>query len=143
MELTTLLAACAASDEFKGDLLGFIAGGSATRIHLARRAPSIKVLRVLTQLLHAEPSLVIERVTIDALSTCSAFDGRLDAHTAADIYHFDFRWDCQWRAEEEGWTDAFGFPDQIRAADEFGWRCFRTWRRAGITSAEPPTALVS
>lgn len=143
MELTTLLAASAASDGFKSDLLGFMASGTTTRIHLVRRAPSIKVLRLLTQLLHAEPFLAIERLTIDARSSCSAFDGRLDVHTAAAIHHFDFRWDCQWRAEKEGWMDAFGFPDQIRAADEFGWRCFRTWQNAGVTPAEPPTALVS
>ncbi len=143
MELTTLLAASAASDEFRGDLLGFVAGGSSPRIHLVRRAPSVKVIRLLTQLLHAEPRLAIERVTIDARSNCSAFDGRLDVHTAVATHHFDFRWDCQWRAEQEGWTDDFGFPDQIRAADEFGWRCFRTWRQAGISPAEPPSAIAS
>ena len=34
----------------------------------------------------------------------------------------------RWRAEQQGWVDAFGFPDQIRAADEFGWNCFHRWQ---------------
>ena len=38
-----------------------------------------------------------------------------------------FHWDCKWRAQQEGWVDYFGFPDQIRAAREFGWRCFERW----------------
>ena len=38
-----------------------------------------------------------------------------------------FHWDCKWRALQEGWTDYFGFPDQVRAAREFGHDCFRLW----------------
>ena len=40
---------------------------------------------------------------------------------------YEFVWDCRWRAEQEGWTDCFGFPDQIRAAREYDWRCFERW----------------
>ena len=40
---------------------------------------------------------------------------------------FSFTWCCRWRAEQEGWKDYFGFPDQIRAAREFGWDCFQRW----------------
>jgi hypothetical protein len=40
----------------------------------------------------------------------------------------EFAWDCRWRAQQQGWVDAFGFPDQIRAADEFGWNCFQHWQ---------------
>jgi hypothetical protein len=29
-------------------------------------------------------------------------------------------------------VDYFGFPDQVRAAQEFDWRCFRRWERRGI-----------
>ena len=37
-------------------------------------------------------------------------------------------WDCAWRAREMGWTDCFGFPDQMRAAREYDWRCFKSWQ---------------
>ena len=38
-----------------------------------------------------------------------------------------FHWDCKWRAQQQGWVDYFGFPDQTRAAREFGFDCFRSW----------------
>ncbi|HEX8695519.1 MAG TPA: hypothetical protein VF746_24110, partial [Longimicrobium sp.] len=38
-----------------------------------------------------------------------------------------FVWDCKWKAEQHGWHDYFGFPDQGRAAREFGYDCFRAW----------------
>jgi hypothetical protein len=40
-----------------------------------------------------------------------------------------FYWDCKWKAQEQGWTDYFGFPDQMRAAREFGYDCFRSWNQ--------------
>jgi hypothetical protein len=133
MELSDLLADSAATPEFVSDVLAYAAGATSERVHLVRRSPPVKVLRVLAQLLHVEPHLPIGSVSIDARSSCSSFDGRLDVHTAQAIHHYEFSWDCQWRAMEEGWTDFFGFPDQIRAASEFGWRCFRIWERVGRT----------
>ena len=127
MQLDALLRISRATPEFKADVARYVSHQEAPRIALARAAPRIKVLRVLTQLLADQPELPIERVHLDARSGCSDFAGRLVAETASADHVFDFVWCCRWRAEERGWVDAYGFPDQIRAAEEFGWRCFETW----------------
>jgi hypothetical protein len=127
MPIQSLAAAARASDDFKSDLSRYSQGLAADRIRTARHAPRIKVLRVLAQLLHAEPDLEIERVDVDAWSGCSDFSGTITVTTRRDVRVFRFRWDCSWRAEQEGWFDAFELPDQIRAAHEFGWRCFQIW----------------
>ena len=127
--MTEILDRCRATDKFKEEVRAFAEHRPTQRITTSRPAPRVKVVRVLTQLLHAEPDLVVERVTIDAWSGCSDFRGTLvvDAN-GGERRTFDFVWDCHWRAVEEGWTDAFGLPDQIRAAREFGWRCFERWQ---------------
>ena len=120
---------CRATEEFKEEVRAFAEHRTTRRISTARPAPRVKVVRVLTQLLHAEPELEIQQVTVDAWSGCSDFRGSLlvvDAN--GDQRTFDFVWDCHWRAVEQGWTDPFGLPDQIRAAREFGWRCFERWQ---------------
>ena len=119
---------CRATEEFKKEFQAFAEHRPTRRIAVTRPAPRVKVVRVLTQLLHAEPELAIESVTIDAWSGCSDFRGSLvvDAHNG-ERRTFEFVWDCHWRAIEEGWTDPFGLPDQIRAAREFGHRCFERW----------------
>lgn len=134
MDLHQLLAASAASPAFKADVLAYAAGKPAPRIQLARRSPSVKVMRVLSQLLAAESELVIEEVCVDGRSGCADFIGLLAVRTPTQIHQFEFAWDCGWRAEQENWRDAFGFPDQIRAAQEFGWRCFRHWREVSSAS---------
>ena len=35
-----------------------------------------------------------------------------------DVRTVRFHWDCKWKAQQEGWSDYFGFPDQMRAARE-------------------------
>jgi hypothetical protein len=117
----------AADDAFKRDVLQYAGGGSAPRIRLLASAPRIKVLRLLAQLLAEEPDLAIEAVAIHATSGCADFRGTVTAETPSGPRAFRFVWDCRWRAEREGWYDAFQFPDQIRAAQEFGWRCFAEW----------------
>jgi hypothetical protein len=92
-----------------------------------RHAPAVKVARVLTQLFAQLPDTPIERVEVDARSGCSDFIGTITVHTGQDARVFDFVWDCRWRAAEEGWFDHWGEPDQMRAAREFGWRCFASW----------------
>ena len=62
-----------------------------------------------------------------ARSGCSDFVGTVQVHTSSETRVYEFIWDCRWRAEQEGWTDCFGFPDQIRAAREYDWRCFVRW----------------
>jgi hypothetical protein len=127
MDLTPLLAASRASDAFKADVRRFVAHGAAERLATTRYSPPVKVMRVVAQLLHAHPELSIDRVSIDARSGCADFTGVVHVEAGGCVRRFEFSWDCRWRAEQQGYSDYFGFPDQIRAASEFGWRCFRHW----------------
>ena len=145
MDLHTLLDRSRASDAFKADVQLYSSEGSADRIHAIRHAPRLKVLRVLAQLLSAHPDLPVERVRIDATSGCADFTGTVTVHSAHGPRRFEFAWDCYWRAQQEGWTDHFGFPDQVRAAREFGWQCFRTWREIPIQAgaSDPAVPILS
>jgi len=96
-------------------------------IAAARPAPAIKVLRVIAQLLDAEPRLAVRRVRVDALSGCADFTGTLRVETEVDTREYAFSWDCRWRAEAEGLIDPWGYPDQVRAAQLYGWQCFARW----------------
>jgi hypothetical protein len=135
--MTEILDRCQATDQFKEEVRAFAEHRPVQRIATSRPAPRVKVVRVLTQLMHAEPGLQVDRVVIDAWSGCSDFRGTLVVDANGERRVFDFVWDCHWRAVEEGWTDAFGLPDQIRAAREFGWRCFERW------SERKPSAVAS
>jgi hypothetical protein len=126
-ELLPYLDAAAAHPEFKSEVLQFVKGGAATRIVVEGYTPRVKVERLLTQLFHERPDLVIESVLVRARSGCSDFTGELVATTLDAQHRFAFTWCCAWRAEQEGWKDCFGFWDQGRAAREFGWRCFQKW----------------
>ena len=127
MDIEELLARSAATDAFKADVRSFWAHQNVPHIEVVRHSPRVKVQRLLAQLLHTEGHLPIERVSIDALSGCSDFRGTVSVRAQGSTRVFGFVWDCQWRAQEEGWVDCFGFPDQIRAAREFGWQCFAEW----------------
>ena len=123
--------AAAAHPEFKRELIDFARGGNTSRIELDGYAPRVKVERVLTQLLHAHPTLTVEKVRLSARSGCSDFTGELVAVTTdREEHRFAFTWCCSWKAEQQGWKDCFGFWDQARAAREFGWDCFQRWERA-------------
>lgn len=132
MDLDHILERSGATEAFKTDVRAFAAYQPASHIRSARRDPRVKVVRVLSQLLSAEPELVIEQVALDAHSGCSDFRGSVTVTHAAGTSVFDFNWCCHWRAKEEGWVDYFGMPDQIRAAREFEWRCFQTWERRDV-----------
>lgn len=126
--LLELLARSKATEAFKEDVRAFVTHRPAARVTTARHSPRVKVARALTKLLHERPDLQVEHVHVDAFSGCSDFRGVLIATTADErVLAFDFVWDCHWRAQQEGWVDAFGLPDQIRAAHEFGWQCFESW----------------
>lgn len=127
--MKTLIQGSRASADFKADVERFLTEGRAERVKVEAYAPRVKVQRVLTQLLTAEPSLEIEQVVIRGSSGCSDFVGSVDVHTAIGAHVFEFAWCCRWRAEAEGYVDYLGFPDQIRAAHEFGWNCFQRWER--------------
>ena len=136
--MTEIIDRCQATEEFKRELRAYAEHRPTMRISTARPAPRVKVVRVLTQLLHSQPELQVERVTIDAWSGCSDFRGTLVVEVNGEQRAFDFVWDCHWKAVEQGWTDAFGLPDQIRAAREFGWQCFERWQErktAGVGAA--------
>jgi len=136
-EFAELLDASDATDGFKEDVQAYIGHRPAPRVEVGRHIPRVKVLRLLTQLLHAEPGLALDSVHIEGTSGCSDFRGVLRAHAADGTSRvFEFVWDCQWRAIQEGWTDGFGLPDQIRAARAFEWRCFAHWRERVAPGAD-------
>ena len=123
-----------ATASFKDAVRAFVDGAEPDSIVIRGYAPRVKVERVLAQLLAAEPTLPVERVTVTGRSGCSDFSGVITVEAGDDAHQIAFNWCCRWRAEQQGWTDYFGFPDQIRAAREFGWDCFRVWDRRGIAA---------
>jgi len=125
---TKILARSCATDRFKADVVAFASRADVTSITLVRAVPRIKVVRLINQLLHAHPEWVVDRLQVDARSGCSDFVGTAVVEGGGESRVIRFAWDCRWRAEQEGWVDSFGFPDQIRAADEFGWNCFHRWQ---------------
>lgn len=127
--MDSLLHTSAATDEFKSAMAAFLSGHDSDRVKVESRVPHVKVRRLLTQLLAQEPGLEIEKVVIRGFSGCSDFVGTVNVHTTTGSALFDFAWDCRWRAQNEGFVDYFGFPDQSRAAHEFDWQCFRQWDR--------------
>ena len=127
MNLDQFLARSKADPEFKREVLAYASGRNAARVRCHAYAPTVKVLRVLAQLLSEHPDLVITSVTVDGVSGCADFRGLARVECLDGVREFEFAWDCKWRALQLGWTDHFGFPDQIRAAREYGHRCFRTW----------------
>ncbi len=128
MSLRSFLQRSRAAEPFRdavAEFLRFRRSGERIVFHL--HSPPVKVERTLTKILEEYPELEIERVEIDATSGCEFFRGRAVIHAGAEVRRVSFHWDCRWRAEQEGWTDYFGFADQTRAAREFGHDCFRTW----------------
>jgi len=122
-----ILSRSCASERFKTDVVAFASRAEAPSIALTRNVPRIKVIRLINHLLYAHPEWAIERLHIDARSGCSDFVGTVKVETKSGTHVYEFIWDCRWRAEQEGWTDYFGFPDQMRAAREYDWRCFARW----------------
>ena len=127
MELAEIPEPCSATPAFLDALERYAAGVDVECIAGPGGVPRVKVPRVLAQLSDAHPDLAVRRVALEGTSGCADFVGTLRVTTDTAEHRFDFAWDCRWRAEQEGWTDPFGFPDQIRAAREFGWRCFVRW----------------
>jgi hypothetical protein len=134
-ELDQILAASRAAESFKLAVRSYCAGGQVEHIQVDGFAPSVKVKRLLAQVLASEAHLPIERVTLRGRSGCSDFVGRVKVHTGSETRVYDFVWDCRWRAEQEGWKDCFGFPDQIRAAREYDWQCFERWESVGVETS--------
>jgi len=131
-EMEQILAKSRAMEPFKRAVRSYSSSGGGDHIRVDGSAPSIKVRRLLAHILTAEPHLPIERVSLRGRSGCSDFVGTVKVHTASETRVYEFVWDCRWRAEQEGWTDCFGYPDQIRAAREYDWRCFERWEAVHV-----------
>lgn len=133
MALQSFLQRSAATEPFREALGRFLRDGRPCEaVAFDYPSPPVKVERTLTKVLEAYPELPIERVEIRAATGCEFFRGTATIHAAGEERRVRFDWDCRWRAEAEGWRDYFGFPDQTRAAREFGWDCFRTWEETGV-----------
>ena len=141
--MESILARSQATEAFKRDLVRFAAGEEVSAVRIDGFAPRVKVERVLTQLLHAEPELVVQRVVVHGTSGCSDFVGEIAVETPTENRTFSFTWCCRWRAEQEGWRDYFGFPDQIRAAREFKWDCFQRWEEKVVAAAATPSFIAT
>jgi hypothetical protein len=130
MHLAVILDESSATPEFKAAVLSVRARTRTPLVVLTRPIPHTKIVRLLTHLLEVEPELEITAVRISADSGCSDLTGVIDVACVDGPRRFSFAWDCAWRAEVMGWTDCFGFPDQMRAAREYDWRCFKSWQAA-------------
>jgi hypothetical protein len=128
MHLTDILGQSAATSEFKAAVLSVRERVRTPLVTASRPVPHVKIVRLLTHLLAAERDLEIASVRIHADSGCSDLTGVIEVICVDDMRRFSFAWDCAWRASELGWTDCFGFPDQMRAAREYDWRCFKSWQ---------------
>lgn len=135
MILAQLLERSRASEAFRAAVTAFVNDSRPNDgVTFDPYSPPVKVERTLTKLLEEHPDLAIERVEIDGSSGCEFYRGQLRVHTPEGLRNVKFYWDCKWRALQEGWTDYFGFPDQTRAAREFGHDCFREWEADWSTS---------
>lgn len=127
LNLEELLDGSSATPEFKQAVEELADGRFTGRIEASEGSPPVKVLRFVMKMLEQNPHTAFESVRVDAESTCSGFTGHAVAQPGE--LRFEFDWDCAWRAKEEGWKDAFGDPDQIRAARTLGYQCFRRFEK--------------
>ena len=133
-----LLLQARVGDSFRAALRTFRNTGRPNeRITFDRLSPPVKVERLLTKALVEYPDLAIESIEVRGSSGCEFFRGTAIIRTADEERHVRFHWDCKWKAEQQGWADYFGFPDQARAAREFGYDCFRGWEVEKVVALEP------
>ncbi|PKO15596.1 hypothetical protein CVU37_12245 [candidate division BRC1 bacterium HGW-BRC1-1] len=126
-DLEILIDQSSATVEFKEAVRGLEKGTTSPLIKTNKSAPHVKVMRVIAKLLEAEPELQISEIELRGASSCSGFRGDLKINGGEVV--IDFNWDCAWRAEQEGWRDAFGYVDQGKAARQFGYQCFEKFDR--------------
>lgn len=117
-----LLEKSAATESFRAALKDFESNHQRNEtINFGSGNPPVKVLRVVSGILENFPDLEIETVEVNGRSGCSDYRGTAIVNGETKI---DFVWDCAWKAQQLGWTDFFGNPDQIRAARTYGYQCF-------------------
>jgi hypothetical protein len=133
MYILELLDRSSAAEPFRDALRRFVREGRPNeRVAYSRHCPPVKVERALTRALEEYPHLEVESIRIEAASGCEFFRGTMELDTPGETRRVAFNWDCKWKAEEMGWADWFGFPDQARAAREFGHDCFRAWNELPV-----------
>lgn len=136
MSLSEFLQRSNATAAFKDGVASFQRSGMPNeRVAFVAFAPPVKVERALIKALEEYADLPIESVEIEGSSGCEYFRGQLTVHAGDGSRQVRFHWDCKWRALQQGWTDYFGFPDQTRAAREFGYDCFREWNELATAPA--------
>lgn len=124
--LQDLLNRSKATDEFKDAVRNFIDTPTPNSvIRYAVGMPGLKILRTIMKLLEMRPDLEIEAVAITARSGCADFVGTIEVQPGTR--KFAFVWNCQWRARENEIQNAWGMPDQIKAANDFGYQCFQSF----------------
>lgn len=130
-DLAPLFAASRATPEFRRATEAYLHREPTDRLVSNSGAPRVKVLRVVAQMLASSPELAVDALRVQAVSGCADFVGTAQVTDADGESHtFAFEWNCEWKARQLGYVDYFGLPDQIRAAQEFGWQCFARWERA-------------
>ncbi|MEX2583956.1 MAG: hypothetical protein WD766_11810 [Gemmatimonadota bacterium] len=133
MKLIEYLQDSAVTAAFREAAEAFLSSGQPSdRVAFHPHSPPIKIARTLTKALEVYSSLPIESVEVDGRSGCEFFCGDLVVRTAERRVRVRFEWNCKWKARELGWVDYFGFPDQTRAAREFGHDCFREWEEEAV-----------
>lgn len=142
MTLPDLLDRSAATPAFREAVARFLQDGRPSEaVAFDYGSPPVKVERTLIRALIEYPSHPIESIEVRGRSGCESFRGELTVRGGGEARRVSFHWDCRWRAEQEGWRDWFGFPDQARAAREFGWDCFRHWsEEEAVSLDEAPRA---
>lgn len=134
MPIRRLLDESQVTDAFREAVAEFLSTPvSSDRISFGRGCPPVKVERTLAKILEEYPDLPVESIDLDAQSGCEFFRGVATIRAADGERRVRFEWNCRWRAEQMGWADWFGFPDQARAAREFGHDCFRAWEEEHAT----------
>lgn len=125
-----LIEKSSATEEFKNALLELTRGGNSNdHIQYTRSSPKVKVLRAVMQLLDQHPELPVESLSVGGRSGCSDFRGTMDVAANGDSHTFEFVWDCAWKAQQLGWKTFWGSPDQQKAAQEYGYKCFERFER--------------
>ena len=132
MNIRDALQRSSATAAFRDGIQAFTRSGAPNeRVSFDPFSPPVKVERTLIKMLELYPDLDIDRIEIRGSSGCEYFSGKLTIFALEGERQVRFHWDCKWRAQQEGWVDYFGFPDQTRAAREFGYDCFREWSEVG------------
>jgi hypothetical protein len=136
MPILDYLARSRATDPFRHAVERFVRTGQPNElVAYDFRCPPVKVERTLIKMLESFADLPIERVAIEARSGCEFFKGTATMEAGGRTIRVRFEWNCRWKAEQMGWADWFGLPDQIRAAREFGHDCFSTWHEEHLAEA--------